>query len=203
MWVEIGDERHRLMFIEYRHRKPFGVITLKAWKYRDGSTGLCPQYFDFNWCKTDQSLYWHNSGGGGSSLEGVHLGRFLDPIPRQLFWAAPELRLTTSVADGDGFKNVEMSEADIYEMGYQRIKRPLLLDLPHHNKSRNPFDVSGGDTETVYCEKCDDHFPSEDNSPCDHLEWCDLCCDFVYSDGHKRQDDGEAVVHTEEELENV
>ena len=74
LWYEDArGERHEIVMVEYRSRRPFSVTTLIHWDHSqkpwfkpgDKPNGTCPQHWDFEWCHADGCLYYHNSGGGG------------------------------------------------------------------------------------------------------------------------------------------
>jgi hypothetical protein len=219
-----GEESGKQEFvaaIEYHGRNAFAVQTRlvsdwtkKPWwvNERDKSRPVteCAQWYDVEWCRRDKQHYWHNSGGGGEPYVWHCNGAFVkpDPPPARI-WLAPGVKAMEYVEGTRCEKMRPVSDAELLKKGYRRILRPVELTrlLPEWDRKQgkrtwNPFDVMEGDTECHWCEKCRDHLPDTDGGwLCDHLRWCDLCGWWAYDKPHRRQDDGEPVVHEEEEIE--
>jgi hypothetical protein len=214
-WEEGGgwnrdQQSHRVVFIEYHDRRPFNVVTENHWVHsgkpwfkpgvdRPNGTSAC--YWDFEWCKRDETLYYSQSGGGGDPRS-IYIGRFTEPDPPPgLFWAAPDVRFHRWVSKAKPEVAIR-SDSVLLAMGYRRLARPLLLKAAYHagsdKRTRNPF-LAAEELEgrIAYCMICDDHFPSDHE--CEHMEWCDRCACLVYIDGHIPEDshDGKPVIHDE------
>lgn len=158
------NETHRVVAIEYVHRKPHSVIT---------ATGTSVEFWDFDWCKTDRQCYFHCSGSGGNLR--MHIHGFVNPTPPpgEIWSAIPVVRCVRG-------KECAVSDAQLLRMGYRRLRMPRLLTGPFGEKSRNPFDV-GVEGETVYCARCKDcRLDCDYGGPCEHIEWCDRCGAQVY-----------------------
>src|SRR6266478_4037630 len=89
LWFEHDGNRHRIVVIEYHGRWPHAVVAEEHWDHsgkpwfvagRDKPRGTVAEYWDFDYSKTYDTLYFHNSGGGGDPLD-HQLGRFCEPIP--------------------------------------------------------------------------------------------------------------------------
>lgn len=183
--------QHEIVAVEYRHRKPFSVLTLEHWDHsrepwfvpgRHQPTGICPTHWDFEFCRADACVYYHESGSGGETR--FYVSPFCEPSPPPgELWVADGIPIVESRKRGGKFIEVAVSDARLLAMGYRRLRLPRLIE-----GSRNPFDhaVEG---RTVYCRECDDYRHDVDNHPCGHLEWCDDCCCFVYDSG-EREDGG-------------
>ena len=68
-FIELNGVKHRLLVIEYGKGKPVSVTTEEHWVHRNGDSGKSNRYFDFNFSKRNDRLYWHNSGGGSGNRE--------------------------------------------------------------------------------------------------------------------------------------
>ena len=162
-----GPEEDRIVFIEYSNDRPFAVVT------DDGGA----DYYDFDWCKSNEQLYYHCSGGGGSAKE-IVLSHFSDPSPPlQKIWAAEGVGFVELVDKDGEWVNVAIDAERVRAMGYEVIDKPLnitpfLSEYDQKNKDAifNPFDAAC-ESETEYCSICDDRFP--DDSTCRHLFWSD------------------------------
>lgn len=140
--------------IEYRGDRPFSVTT------RNDGGGWT--HYDIDWCRRDESLYYHWSGGGPARPV-MQVGRFVgapfpDPADRVKIWA-PGIELR----DGD--------ETDLTVLGYERIAEPL----------GDPFE-DAIEEDTHYCELCDDYLPNVSDQLCKHLRFCGFCGDWVVRD---------------------
>jgi hypothetical protein len=197
-WWTNGNDRHRLVFVEYWRRHPVSVVTEEHWDRRpwfrpglDQAIGTCPYFWDFDYCRNYGQLYFHNSGMGG---EGgcVDLGRLTDPSKPCLIWHSPELLLTKYLFRSDRRVPIR-GERALRSMGYVVLKQPLLLS-GNGVKSRVPFDVGDESSDSIiYCKHCRDYYPGD--SLCRHMDWCNECGWYIYIDGHIREDDGAAVMH--------
>lgn len=198
--------------IEYHDGKPFAVMTCEI---RDdvARTGRhaadrylsTAQQYDFEWCRTNRQLYYHQSGSGGSANE-FHVGPFCKPSPPPAkLWLAPGVRAYEytgkRLATGRRFVSTDR----LLRMGYELIQEPLdLRRLTRERKGTlNPFDVAEGDTECHYCKFCNDYMPNNGWGDwlCDHVRWCDECGWWVYDKTHVRLDshDGKPTVHSGDE----
>jgi hypothetical protein len=146
------SERGTPICIEYRDDRPFSVTT----RNKGGSWS----HYDIDWCKRDENLYCHWSGGG-PARPFIEVGRFVgapwpDPADRVKIWAAPGIVLR------DG------AETDLTVLGYERIAEPL----------GDPFE-DAIDEDTHYCGLCDDYLPWTTDTLCEHLHFCGNCGDWV------------------------
>lgn len=182
--------------IEYRGGKPFGVQTkgttewgkVRGWRPEDDTKiSVSANYYDFEWSKTNQQLYWHNSAGGGNPDLFIVSGSFCNPVPPPVkIWLAPGVRAVEYV-EGTRCEQVrDVSDAELLERGYLRIARPLILSGNFVKRTRNPFEVADGDTDCYYCKFCDDYLPDGDGDLCEHVIWCDEYSGYVYDtpEGH-------------------
>lgn len=186
IWWNKGDERHRVVFIQYDcDRRPAKVVTEEHWDHsrepwfqagRNKPTGTCPQYFSIFWSKRFESLYWHNTGGGGDLT--IPFSPFVNPLPLSPFWAAPGIVLTKY---SKACEQIPVSEDELRVMGYERIAKPIILEGLDGKDTVNPFEAADGDQDCVYCPTCKDDMP--DDSLCEHLDWCEQCCEVVFLKG--------------------
>lgn len=212
LWAEIGGERHRIIFIEYRDGHPFSVVTEEHWDHtgkpwfrpdQHKATGTCARHWDFEWCRRDGVCYYHNIGGGGG-IRDLSVGPYVEPDPPPgAIWCAPGVVLCRYASKARPKVRIR-SDATLLKMGYRRLGRPLLLpggnawDSP--KRSRNPFAVSEAtESGCYYCAACGDWLPRD--GECEHYEWCDLCGCLATVDGHIREDshDGNPTEHDEDE----
>lgn len=197
LWRRGVEHRERVVVIEYwrglRGRWiPSAVVTESMDEYRSS------EHYDFEWCRNVADLYHHNSGGGGWNHTHV-LCRHVKPTPppRKL-WVHPSVTLTHYV--GRDLAQVPLTVAAARTLGYQIVPTPLDLSWlrPHGPATSNPFDVAEDSPESfVYCKRCRGVLRDHGNGdPCEHLTWCDECCDYVDCN-HVPSDssDGKPVVH--------
>lgn len=199
-------QTEEVVIIVYHDRKPFQVETklttewdkVRGCRPEDGTKiSTSRNDYNFEWSKTHEQLYWHNSGGGGNPDQFVVSGSFCEPNPPPAkIWMAPGIRAVEHV-EGTRCEQVrDVSDAQLLERGYLRIDRPLLLSGGWTGKrTRNPFEVAEGDTDCRYCKFCDDHLPDTDGDLCDHVVYCDACCGYVYDtpEGHVDIDSSDEV----------
>lgn len=206
--LTIGNDAHELVFAEYFNRKPHSVVTVEHWDHsarpwfragHDKPNGHCPHYFDFNYCRRNGTIYYHNSGAGGELK--LRLGTLVQPMnpPACEFWAASGLPL---YRDGKTWRRPAKIRGDdeLAAMGYRRLKQPRLL-RQGGKASRNPFDVAE-EGEVVYCRRCDDWLPDDGWSVCEHLRWCDACAAWFYRDDNTANDDDQWICKCEVENED-
>jgi hypothetical protein len=191
----LDDELHELVFVMYHQRRPFSVETVEHWDHskkpwfnpeKDKPRGFCPQGFDFEYCRRNDTIYQHNSGGGGTVRVVLH--EIVEKHPPCEIWIAAGIPLFRH-AKRKPFNEIPLKDGDLERLGYKRLRKPRLLRGWRDEASRNPFDVSE-EGETVYCRRCEDHLPDEPGSVCKHLYWCDDCGDWFYLD-NRMDSDGE------------
>lgn len=191
MWMELGGEgnQHRIVMIEYQDGWPFAIITEKHWDHskkpwfkpgRDRPNGTVQEYWDCCYSRTEETLYFHNSGSGGKD---VHLYPFVHwkRTPGRI-WVAPGIRLIHPVysrARGNSKEKLIVRDFDLFKLGYRRLHEPLMLSNIYGEASRSPFEI-GQEGRTIYCEVCEDHRLDDGCSPCEHITWCDECCAWIY-----------------------
>jgi hypothetical protein len=137
--VLLDPQGNPIRVIEYHGKMPHSVTSS-----RPGNS-----YYDFNHCKRDNQVYWHESGGGPKTPT-IELGRMAfpeSPYGRTGVWLAPGERATV---DGESLD----------EAGFD-----IITEQPP-----NPFD-DAIEERCYWCDWCDDALP--DTSPCEHL--CDGC----------------------------
>lgn len=135
--------------VEYNDEdRPFSIFT------RDS----CITVWDAEWCKRDETVYVHESGGGGS----VYFNALSDGA-RCKAWIAPGEKITTTRKTSPGkWATVEITREELSAIGFD-----LMDALPS-----DPFD-GAEESDTHYCDECDDHLPTTDtDDPCDHTTWC-------------------------------
>jgi hypothetical protein len=192
LWFEDNGERHRVVAIEYQDGHPASVVTEEHWDHtgkpwfqpgRDTPTGISASYWNFDWSRTSGTLYYHLSGAGGEPR--YHVARFCEPSPPKAeLWVAEGCPIAEySLTDGE---HAPVIDSELLARGYKRIALPKLLENRHGEKTRNPF-VAGEQADTVYCDECRDYLPAEHTyHPCQHIEWCDECVAWIYSESRKR-----------------
>ena len=124
--------------------------------------------WDFDWCETYGSLYFHESGMGP---EGIYLNALAEPKtpPSCAIWTSPLVRVTSG-----RIPRRFIGEATMRRYGYAVLSEPLLLKADGL-EGTNPFEL-GGEAETEFCARCADHLPSD--SLCAHIWWCEKCGTF-------------------------
>lgn len=189
----------RIVAIYYIDDRPHQVITEHEWdnskkswnKAGKTAKGLAHSDYDFDWCKTHQTLYQHNSGGGGGRAE-AYVNEFCEPNPPPgKLWVA----CGTPIVRNSIRARKHLDARALLKMGYILIDEPLTLILPGYAPTTNPFECSE-ESETVYCQKCDDHLPRPDGDEvCKHIKWCEDCGWWAYSRPHRSADSGQIVKH--------
>ena len=145
---------------------PHSVFTVAADAPLDPKHACCSVY-DFNYCRRDDTVYFHNSGGGG----GVYLGQISNAKkqPRCCIWYDATLVDPTD----SSIKQRHLARHTIEQWGYDIVAAPLTLDF--HSGEQNPF-IYGVEGDVEYCTKCDDHFTTDE--PCEHIWWCEKCSNW-------------------------
>lgn len=142
-----------LLWVEYHEIdgqwRPFSIATT------DGQ-------YDVEWCKRDQCLYAHDSGGGGR----FHASSFVGaPGICAKVWVRKDIEIVheVKIAD-DKWESQPLPREDLATMGYELLAKPLTDD---------PFGECE-EEETQHCKICDDRLPCEEDShTCNHLYWMD------------------------------
>lgn len=131
-----SSSRERIVFIEYHDDIPHAAVTSDSKGYF--------QDYDLDWCKRDDRLYWHQSGGWPDRP--IVIGKLVEGTVK--FWATGDIKIK------DGHNGVSLSRP------LRKFPLKTLLDPDN-------------EMETIYCSECDDHLPTEDSpNPCDHIWWC-------------------------------
>lgn len=152
-----------LFYVEYRERdgdwRLHSIVTADFSRHRISQT-----QYDVDWCKRDECLYAHESGGS-SGVE-VHIHRFCNaPKICGKVWIHPAATLVHYVKVGEKWETQPLPRVDMAAMGY------LLLDTP---LSDDPLADCRQDEETRYCRICDDYLPSSyEEGLCGHLFFMD------------------------------
>ena len=126
-------------------------------EYQDGrphSVVTDGHTYDFEWSRREGQLYYEKAGGGGKSIT---------VYPNSTYWAAPGVELKAYRSDGPPWTR----PLDPGESLGTRLAEP-----PPGWPNEELFDLAE-ESETVWCDTCRDHLPSEDTpTPCDHVWWC-------------------------------
>lgn len=193
LWWNYGEERHRIVYIEYHGRHCFAVITELHWDHtkkpwfkpgKDKPTGTCAAFWDFEYSKRC-GLWFHQTGSGGDPLV-VNVGQMSYPNPPPAtIWCAEDVVLTKWTKRKD---NVPIkTDAELLRRGFKRTYTPKRVSL-NGRRSTNPFEIADESSSSfVYCRVCKEHFP--DDMECDHVEWCDDCGSMVNSNDRTVCDD--------------
>lgn len=166
-----GDDVYDpILLIEYCENKPHSVIT--AW-----------DCWDVDWCKRDQMMYFHLSGGKCQLNWTEHSGGFCHDR------GCTEYRKSTvdgQVVEFHGKVDIDLKYSreivwvNRHFVNVANDAGKTILDSPIDlgDGVVNPFlhNDFGGDTPTVYCSTCDDNLPDDDL--CDHLDWCEEHCTY-------------------------
>lgn len=200
LWYEHGDERHRIVAIEYQHRRPFSVVTEEHWDHsgqpwfrpeHHKATGTCCCQWDFEWSRRYRTSYYHMSGSGGELA--LYVAGFCEPQPPPgELWVADGIPVLRNSLKPKRIKSDDV----LLRMGYRRLKLPRLLTAWDGTKTRNPFEIAD-EGECVYCKLCDDWFLED--SHCEHMHWCDGCGMFVYTESREIVDSTGLCECTEED----
>lgn len=129
----MGKNR-KIIGIVFQDGRPWSVVTA------DGCI------FDVEFCRADETLYFHQSGGGGIVGNTV----FLEGARKNDFWLAK--RFSPDVRPGEGLGT-----------RLQHINPKWLWGL----------ESWGCESNTVYCKICEDWIPIDDvvEAACDHIHW--------------------------------
>lgn len=128
------EKESRLILLEFdSDMKPFAAV------YDDDGYY---EYFDIDYFRKSDMLYYHKSGGGGKCL---------NVYREHKYWAAN--RITVMANDDQGEEILALKEN--------------LIAIPE--KYSGPIDDWACDGETVWCTVCQDNLPNDDI--CRHLFW--------------------------------
>lgn len=160
-------ERRRVIFVEYHDGRPHEVIARTRHRGHDGKPYHVIEYYDFDWCKRDECLYYHESGSGGDA----EFTLYPCTAPYQV-WAAPGVSLIRK-DKMDGYHPATILDEPLFGWPNDRL-----------------FDMAE-ESETEHCPTCGDDLPSEDTDElCDHVWWCDSA-GWWSKPGERCQDDCE------------
>lgn len=166
-------EPERIVAIEYQPTGPnnglvpFNVFTVIPSRVRKG--GFTFSNYDFDWCKRDECLYYHCSGGGGSFY--MHPLAKPHTKPRCAVWYESSIVKPTN---GGNCSHRPISNRTLERWGYDVFSEPLLLDF-YGSKTHNPFEMASED-EVEYCPRCNDHLPT--TNLCAHIWYCEKCGEY-------------------------
>ena len=207
---------HRIVVIQYgADGDPWSAVVLSetdesraAYRRHDDKrppVWTSRAWYEFERSRSSKSIYWHMTGCGGTDNT-YAIGEFVNPVPPPaLLWIAHGVRVVTR--DKRGRPTRPLTPATILRHGYKPIDEPLRVqclvsgDGGHDRMPENtvnPFAISDGDTPCVYCPKCDDWMPDENESLCEHLAWCDKCgmvVMLVGKTGHRDSDNPRGTVY--------
>lgn len=173
------DEIHRVMAIEYSDDRPFVVVTTAS---PDLSLPCRAEWWDFEYCKRDNRLYFDAVGSGGDARFYYVGGEALPCRAPTKLWLAEGVVPHDSRDDDN---KIALSADELLARGYVLIGEPIELNLGWDGPTPNPFD-HGHEDDCCYCKTCDDWLPEE--SMCSHLAWCDDCGDWYYVDDRSLND---------------
>ena len=141
----LGPHGDPIVVIEYRR---FGKAGWKPFTVVCGSRN-----FDFDWCRLDNILAYHESASGGNVGEIYDLGQ-LDATPKvcaKLWYDHGRCKIT--------YHGKPVTVKQARALGYQVIFEPL---------NGNPFDDPDSvEDDTTYCGRCGDLHP--DSAMCEHV----------------------------------
>lgn len=162
-------EGRPIVMIEYhQHGKlwmPHEVFVSHAPKH----SNYC-SHFDFNWCKRDGALLYHEAGSGpGAYLNGWPNAK---RVHAKLWW---NHELGAALRQGSG-----EPVTDFRALGFDLLTHPVKLG----GTDQNPFEY-GSEGGVVYCTKCNDHLPEA--NVCSHIFWCERCNEWGGSEGNKER----------------
>jgi len=211
IWYEHNGEPHRVVAIEYQDGWPSSVLTECHWDHtgepwfkpgHDKPNGTCAYHWDFDWCKAEKSLYFHNCGQGGKI--DYHVGRSVQPVPpKAQLWVAEGVPILAYSEGGKRERRVR-GATELLKRGYQLIDQPLRLPCIDYmacktKTTMNPF-YAGWEGETVWCTRCQSSHPCEDtNNPCEHIAWCDGCANWIYSESRTWVEDERSTCDCKED----
>ena len=144
--------------------------------------------WDVDYCRRDDCLYSHQSGGGLFMGGRWHLdeesqtANFVGPVAHKVrrgrwgrsqcgirLWLHSKVRIVWE-NPRPGFRNrgrgkrVKNARRKLSARNVRLIDRPI---------GGHPLEECGGDESTEWCSICDDRLP--DTLLCEHLYWCDEC----------------------------
>lgn len=151
--IEVDSDGRICRYLRTSYKRP-EVLDILA-------TGHTFDEFDADFCRRDETIYSHQSGGHTGR---VYLSKLVSSARHRL-WARDDMTFSTACSD-------EMiSAADIAELGYDLEQS----EKPPADLKAQLRDVSHGTVH--YCQGCDDMIPDSDHC-FEHEYWCDDCGDF-------------------------
>lgn len=135
------EDAEKVVAVEYHAGHPHSVVTATK-------SGRGWSVWDFDWCKRDQTVYYHQSGG--SPAEAYSVGKMVG--------GTTDLWVDPSITTFKNYSGKPLTRRQVEKYGYRFL--PKLKEDPFDNA------VSGAVT---WCMVCKDHLP-DDNS-CNHLVW--------------------------------
>lgn len=143
---------------------PFSVFTVQPGGKPENNPS-CYEW-DVEWCKRDETAYYHNSGCG--------LQFYLHPYSNRKagvpIWWNRELVHPTS---GRSTRHIRLSNDTVRRWGMVILPKPakILGGSCHPFDSSVKYSVTEGECE--YCNVCDDFIPTD--ALCEHIDWCEEC----------------------------
>lgn len=123
--------------------------------------------WDFTHCQRDGVVVYHHSGMGPGS---GYWNAARRPVkPHWKLWLARGVKLSPAACDGSTPTNCARR---FRRGGVKLLRSPIMLPGGH-----NPFESwNSKEGESEYCGVCQMSLDvTDNNAPCDHLEWCDEC----------------------------
>lgn len=162
------NRTHRLLVVEFYltedgKYQPFNVIT---WRHdKDDKTRGLVSHYDVDYCKRDKEFIYHCSGGGGSFEQEVS----------GIYWASKDAVIKEEPCN-------LFDEKACKRNATRRLTRwPKGFGLLRDDDAEKWLYRLGSEDDTVYCDICEDHLPSQDL--CAHVWWCEEVGWYVPTDG--------------------
>lgn len=135
--IKIGDEKHRVVYIDYNDGIPHQVNTITFISFADKPYWRLYtwDFFANNGDKTDIRAY--KSGSGGSHKQ-IQAPKYRDGYTGK-YWIASDAKFTGKTKSA------------------KRLKNPLRIADYSGNKSINPFKVSEITDSIEWCDRCGHH----------------------------------------------
>lgn len=154
--------------VEYVDGRPFTVVLMEP----EGA--YLAETWDVEWCKRDERMYAHQSGGGGTAVYEV-MSR--DPKHSRKVYVRPGLPCGVHEQVDGAWVTTPISREELTALGYEFVS----------TEPEDPFDGAreypSEDVRCLSCHLCDDWIPAD--SLCEHLEWCEVEQWWCVKDGEE------------------
>ncbi len=152
--------------------RPFSIWTT--------DNGVRCDYWDVEYCRTDDRHYYHNSGSGPIYCE-EYKSKHYGIEPHWNYWVKEGYPFRVH---GDFLYHARWSGSflALCKPFDAKLRQPRRLDAlpPQFDSAQFVKDAFEG--EVAYCPECDDWLPAERDYLCDHMTWCSRCSEYTAND---------------------